>query len=95
GLGDAPEPAEGPRFVDLGLTLAAAQAGQGVALARHSQARHELAEGRLVQPFALTVPAERHYGLVRHRASPAAEAFAGWLHAHCRAVEAENSSRPR
>ncbi|MGQ3092994.1 MAG: LysR substrate-binding domain-containing protein, partial [Roseateles sp.] len=70
-------------------------AGQGVALARLSLARHELAEGRLVQPFALTVPAERHYGLVRHRASPAAEAFAGWLHAHCRAVEAENSSRPR
>lgn len=92
GLADVPEPDEGPRFVDLGLTLAAALAGQGVALARLSLARHELAEGRLVQPFALTVPAERHYGLVCHRASPAAEAFARWLHAHCRAVEAENSS---
>ena len=50
--------------------------------------RHELAEGRLVQPYALAVQAERHYGLVRHRTSPAAEAFAAWLHAHCRAVEA-------
>ncbi|MBV8036921.1 LysR substrate-binding domain-containing protein [Roseateles sp.] len=88
GLPDVPEPEAGPRFVDLGLTLAAALAGQGVALARLSLARHELAEGRLVQPFALAVPAERHYGLVRHRASPAAEAFAEWLHAHCRAVEA-------
>lgn len=92
GLGDTPEPDEGPRLVDLGLTLAAALVGQGVALARLSLARHELAEGRLVQPFALTVPAERHYGLVCHRASPAAESFVEWLHAHCRAVEAENRS---
>lgn len=91
-LVDATEPDEGPRLVDLGLTLAAALAGQGVALARLSLARHELAEGRLVQPFALTVPAERHYGLVCHRHSPATEAFAAWLHAHCRLLEAENSS---
>ena len=90
GLADTPEPEEGPRLVDLGLVLAAALAGQGVALARLSLARHELAEGRLVQPFALTVPAERHYGLLIHRPSPAAEAFANWLRAHCRALE--NSS---
>jgi len=92
GLADATEPDDGPRFVDLGMTLAAALADQGVALARLSLARHELAEGRLVRPFALTVPAERHYGLVIHRPSAAAEAFAGWLHTHCCAVEAENSS---
>ncbi|MFG6465993.1 LysR substrate-binding domain-containing protein [Roseateles sp. BYS87W] len=92
GLPGTPEPDQGPRFVDLGLTLAAALAGQGVALARLSLARHERAEGRLCQPFALTVPAERHYGLVCHRPSPAAEAFAHWLHAHCAAVEAENLS---
>ncbi|RZL27915.1 MAG: LysR family transcriptional regulator, partial [Rubrivivax sp.] len=59
GLAEATEPDDGPRLVDLGLVLAAALAGQGVALARLSLARHELAEGRLVQPFALTVPAER------------------------------------
>ncbi len=94
GLADAPEPDTGPRFVDLGLTLAAAIGGQGVALARLSLARHELAEGRLTQPFALSVPAERHYGLVCHRASPAAEAFTHWLHAHCQLVETENSSAP-
>lgn len=92
GLADVPEPDAGPRLVDLGLTLAAALAGQGVALARLSLARHELAEGRLVQPFALTVPAERHYGLVVHRAGNAADAFAAWLHGHCRVLEAENSS---
>jgi DNA-binding transcriptional LysR family regulator len=96
GLPGAPEPDTGPRLVDLGLVLAAALAGQGVALARLSLARHELAEGRLVQPFALTVPAERQYGLVTHRASPAAEAFAGWLRAHCRSLGgAENSSGDR
>ena len=86
---------DGPRLVDLGLTLAAALAGQGVVLARLSLARHELAEGRLVQPFALTVPAERHYGLAVHRPSAAAEAFAAWLHGHCRALQdgqLENSS---
>jgi LysR family glycine cleavage system transcriptional activator len=71
-----------------------ALAGQGVALARLSLARHELAEGRLVQPFALAVPAERHYGLVVHRPSPAADAFAAWLHGHCRTLAAENSSSP-
>lgn len=92
GLADAAEPDDGPRLVDLGLTLAAALAGQGVALARLSLARHELAEGRLVQPFALTVPAERHYGLLVHRPSAAADAFAGWLQQHCRALDAENSS---
>jgi len=92
GLGQAPEPDEGPRLVDLGLVLAAALAGHGVALARLSLARHELAEGRLVQPFALTVPAERQYGLLIHRPSPAAEAFAGWLRAHCQALDTENSS---
>lgn len=96
GLADAPEPDEGPRLVDLGLVLAAALAGQGVALARLSLARHELADGRLVQPFALTVPAERHYGLFIHRPSLAAEAFAAWLHGHCSALGAalgaENSS---
>ena len=92
GLLDAPEPDEGPRLVDLGLTLAAALGGQGVVLARLSLARHELADGRLVQPFALTVPAERHYGLVCHRPGPATEAFAAWLHGHCRRLEAENSS---
>lgn len=87
------EPDEGPRLVDLGLVLAAALAGQGVALARLSLARHELAEGRLVQPFALTVPAERHYGLLVHRPSAAAEAFAAWLRQHCQALDAaENSS---
>lgn len=95
GLADVPEPDEGPRLVDLGLTLAAALAGQGVVLARLSLARHELAEGRLVQPFALAVPAERHYGLVRHRTSSAADAFAAWLHGHCAALgAAENSSAP-
>lgn len=88
GLAEAPEPDEGPRLVDLGLVLAAALAGQGVALARLSLARHELAEGRLVQPFALTVPAERHYGLVVHRPSTAAEAFTRWLQAHCLALGA-------
>lgn len=89
---NAAEPDQGPRLVDLGLVLAAALAGQGVALMRLSLAQQELREGRLVQPFALTVEAERHYGLMVHRPGEAAEAFRTWLHAHCRQLTAELSS---
>jgi hypothetical protein len=59
---------------------------------RLSLAQHELQEGRLVQPFGLTVEAERHYGLVVHRPGAAAEAFRTWLHAHCATLAAELSS---
>lgn len=78
-----PEPEAGPRLADLGLVLEAAIAGQGVALARPSLARHALAGGALRAPWALAAePANRYY-LLPHAANGAAAAFAGWLRAAC------------
>ncbi|OYU77953.1 MAG: LysR family transcriptional regulator, partial [Burkholderiales bacterium PBB5] len=48
---DWPEPATGPKLVDLGLTLEAAVSGQGVALARMALVHEQLARGELVEPF--------------------------------------------
>ena len=45
---DWPEPAEGPKLLDLGLTLEAAVSGQGIALARPALARPWLAAGSLL-----------------------------------------------
>lgn len=77
-----PEPASGPMLVDLGLTLEAAVAGQGVALARPTLARAWLASGTLRAPFALTA-APAHQYCLRHGDSADARAFAGWLARSC------------
>ncbi|MFY7856177.1 MAG: LysR substrate-binding domain-containing protein [Rubrivivax sp.] len=77
------EPARGPRFVDLGLTLEAALAGQGVALARPTLAWTALQTGTLAPAWPLAVPAATHYHL-EHDGTPAAAAFARWLREHCR-----------
>jgi LysR family transcriptional regulator, glycine cleavage system transcriptional activator len=59
-----PEPASGPKLVDLGMTLEAAVSGQGVALARPTLARHWLATGTLRPLFAITAPAANPYILL-------------------------------
>ena len=89
---DWPEPSHGTRFVDLGLTLEAAVCGQGVALARPCLALPYLRSGALVRLFPLSVPADKPYGLLQHSDSPSAEAFAAWLHAHCRQLAEEISA---
>jgi len=81
-----PEPDQGPRLVDLGLTLEAARCGQGVALARPALARQMLRSGELVPALGTArtpmVAASTAYHLLPHAgASPAAEAFATWLRA--------------
>lgn len=91
---DWPEPDQGTRFVDLGLTLEAAVCGQGVALGRPSLAAPYLRSGALQRLFVLSVPAAKHYGLLQHSDSPAAEAFAAWLRAHCQGLLAEKTSAP-
>ncbi len=82
---DWPEPAEGPRLVDLGLTLEAAVCGQGVALARPTLALHWLEAGALQAPFDLTTPAPRQYLLRPHAAEGPAARFAAWLRSVCEA----------
>lgn len=84
GLPEA-EPDQGPRFVDLGLTLEAALAGQGVALARPTLALPALQAGTLRPAWRLAAPATTHYHVL-HGAEPAARDFVQWLRQHCQAL---------
>jgi len=86
---DWPEPTQGPKLVDLGLTLEAALSGQGVALARPSLARSWLASGALVPlPFAIIATPATHYHLLPHDAGGNTGMFARWLASVCvRAAE--------
>lgn len=83
-----PEPASGPKLVDLGLTLEAAVAGQGVALGRPSLARHWLQGGSLRPLFDVTAEPSGHY-FVAPWAGAAAGCFADWLADVCAQVDAE------
>src|SRR5690606_24222649 len=47
------DPDRGPRFSHAHMAIEAAIAGQGVALGRSTLVSRDLAEGRLVRPFAL------------------------------------------
>ncbi|MED5621212.1 LysR substrate-binding domain-containing protein [Ideonella sp. BN130291] len=86
---DWPEPTQGPKLVDLGLTLEAAVSGQGVALARPTLARHWLGSGTLRPLFDITAVPRQQYVLLKHGASEAADAFCEWLTAHCERSAAE------
>ena len=86
GLGHI-DPSRGPRFDYSGLVLEAAVAGRGVALALSTVVAADLAAGRLVQPFALTVPTPFAYYVVCPQATagrPKVEAFRRWLHAEAK-----------
>ncbi len=80
---DWPEPAAGPRFVDLGLTLEAAVAGQGVVLGRPSLALPWLQSGSLLPLFGLACEASGCYFLPAAAPGEAAQAFADWLADAC------------
>lgn len=86
---EAPEPAQGPKLVDLGLLLEAAVSGQGIALGRPSLARHWLASGALVPLFALTARPANQYFLMPHARSGAPAEFAHWLRSVCAQVAQE------
>lgn len=85
----APEPAQGPKLVDLGLLLEAAVSGQGIALGRPSLARHWLASGALVPLLPLTARPAHHYYLMPHARSGAPAEFAQWLRSVCAQVAQE------
>jgi LysR family transcriptional regulator, glycine cleavage system transcriptional activator len=84
-----PEPADGPRLVDLGLTLEAAVCGQGVALARPTLARHWLRAGSLVPLFGLSATPASLYFVLPHAGGGAAALFADWLAACCTRIADE------
>jgi DNA-binding transcriptional LysR family regulator len=91
----AHEPEAGPRWVDLGLVLEAAVAGQGVALARPELALPWLRSGALVPVAAAAVrgrwavASAASYQWRVHRSGPAAEALGRWLQAVCAELRAD------
>lgn len=79
---DRVDPARGPIFTDSSMLIQAAMAAQGVALARGVLAADELAAGRLVRPFTLSLPTEYAYYLVcpvNTAEQPKIAAFRDWL----------------
>lgn len=83
---DWPEPTQGVWLVDLGMVLAAAHAGQGVALSRKTLAAEWLNEGKLVRLFDVTSRGEFQYYLCHEQRRPlqgGARAFADWIAGVC------------
>jgi LysR family glycine cleavage system transcriptional activator len=89
---DWPEPAHGPKLLDLGLLMEAAVSAQGVALARPSLAKHWLASGTLVRLFSISAVPAHQYHLLPHAQTRAAEAFVAWLRALCERVQRESAA---
>jgi LysR family transcriptional regulator, glycine cleavage system transcriptional activator len=76
------EPERGPRFTMANMSIQAAIAGLGVALASRVLVEDALAAGRLVRPFALALPLEYAYHLVapmRPAPVPKVQAFWDWM----------------
>lgn len=83
------DPYAGPRFSQESMALQAAVAGHGVALVRTYIAADDLAAGRLVRPFAHTLPEEfRHYFvcLSSALALPKVAAFREWVFEELRPI---------
>lgn len=90
------DPDRGPRFLDSHLTLEACADGQGVALGRTMIAADDLASGRLVRPFPLSVTIPLAYWLVYapdQAERPALQAFRQWILAEAAATLADFQAR--
>ena len=64
GVDPGPAAAHGPVLNEMSLTIDAAIAGQGVALARSALASRDLADGRIVRPMPHATPADFAYWIV-------------------------------
>jgi LysR family glycine cleavage system transcriptional activator len=76
------DPSRGPILNQASMAIDAAIDGQGVALARSALAAWDTIAGRLVRPFAVTLPATFAYWIVCPKATaklPKIAAFTGWL----------------
>ena len=79
---EAVDCSQGLQFDTLISTLAIAELGQGVALARSSLVKHLLEEGRLIAPLGDSTPTKEAFYLTysaHGMANPNAIAFAHWL----------------
>jgi LysR family glycine cleavage system transcriptional activator len=76
------DPAQGIVFSDMHLVIAAALAGQGIAIGDPIIAGGALSAGRLVRPFPLAIRAPSSYYLVADRGrmkQPLVRAFRAWI----------------
>ena len=90
---DGVDAARGPRFDQSSLVLEAAVLGQGIALAKSTIASDDLAAGRVVKPFELTLPLEFAYYIVCPESKtlmPKVDLFIRWL----KEEVTSSSSRP-
>jgi LysR family transcriptional regulator, glycine cleavage system transcriptional activator len=72
----------GPIFNQASMAIDAAVEGQGIALARTALAAWDLCSGRLVRPFALSLPAPYAYWIVCPQSTadlPKISTFRAWL----------------
>lgn len=79
---DEVDPAQGIVFSDMHLVIAAALAGQGIAIGDPIIAGGALSAGRLMRPFALAIRAPNSYYLVADRGrlrQPLVKAFRSWI----------------
>ncbi|HYG85836.1 MAG TPA: transcriptional regulator GcvA [Azospirillum sp.] len=89
---DGIEVSRGQHFTDSALVLQAAMEGHGVALARQVLAADDLAAGRLVRPFDVTLTGKYAYYLVappHYFSRPKVNAFRGWLFTEAELYSAE------
>ncbi len=80
----------GPTFNDTTLLMQAAAAGLGVAIAVSALVASDLAEGRLVRPFEISVAEEAGFYLVYPEVAAArakVRAFRDWMLAEARSVD--------
>jgi LysR family glycine cleavage system transcriptional activator len=93
---DEVDPAQGIVFSDMHLVIAAALAGQGIAIGDPIIAGGALAAGRLVRPFSLAVRAPNSYYLVADRGrlrQPLVKAFRSWIADRLAAAEGDQKYR--
>jgi LysR family glycine cleavage system transcriptional activator len=76
---DFEEPHQGPLFSDAALMLDAAAQRQGVALARSALVEHDLATGRLVRLFDISIPTEFAYYVICQTATAQREEIASFI----------------
>jgi LysR family glycine cleavage system transcriptional activator len=86
---EMPRAVKGPRFAHCDLTMRAAEAGQGVALAYGALIADEIAEHKLVKLFDLETPPKVIYSLTCPEAwtnRPRIAAFRNWVFAEAAAT---------
>jgi LysR family glycine cleavage system transcriptional activator len=87
---DGIDPWRGPGFSHSNMVIQAAVAGQGVAVVGETLVTDEIKAGRLVRPFAETLPTDYSYYLVYLEAAaerPKIVAFRDWILAEAKAGE--------